>query len=167
MAYTPGSILSRLEPLPDIEEPNPAYDPDDEASEPTISRPHPLNKIRIVGPSPIAKTSVESWEGSGQGDHVIVAPEVEFGANEVAPVGALQAEYEITDYAEEADTATKIELESPAHRRVSRETPEEVFARQARADKKAEKEDAERKNGPLRGAALAAKQRKEAEAATA
>jgi hypothetical protein len=95
--------------------------------------PDPLNIVRVVGVSPIKQPSRAEWAGVG-GDAVIIAPVEEFGANEVAPIAYLQAQYSVTTTGDEE--ALKLVHLDPVERTRSgayAETPEQAFARQARA----------------------------------
>lgn len=142
MSYPPNTILGRIDPLPDV---------DGEAN--------PLNKLRVVAEASTNRSSVEEWQGAGGIDFVIVTPVDVFGSNETAPVSALNAEYEVLEYGDEADNEKRIELESPAHKRQQKLSPEQVFAAEANEARKADQKKGGR---PLVGAALAAQQKKAA-----
>lgn len=166
MSYPIGSILGRIDPLPDVTEDVPGQY-DDGGAQVTVTKKNPLNKLRIVAASPLNKASVESWQGAGDSEFVVVTPADDFGSNENAPVSALNNEYEVLEYGEEEDTDKRIELESPAHKRALQRSPEQVFAAETAIERKRAKAAGEEEKPRLFGAALAAKQKKEKEAAEA
>lgn len=132
--YPPNTTLKRNKNFPAITVPAPIADD----LERTVKRPNPLNEIRIVAVSPIQTTSFGAWQG-GAGDHYIVAPTAEFGANEVAPESILNDEYTVVEYGGESESQ-RIELESPAHKRQRLLTPEQQLAAAAKAERLKEAE---------------------------
>lgn len=110
MSYKPGTILARKEPVP--------------ASDPEAAQ---YNVIRVVGPSPV-QSGVRSEEFAGQaGDELTITPHLDFGPNVDQPEGALQRDYNVVSepppVVMERGEVTVLE---PG------DTPEQVFAREAR-----------------------------------
>lgn len=112
MSYLPNTVLTRRETKGDA-----------------------LDVVHVVGISPIKQASLAEWSGA-TGEHVIVAPHVEFGSNEIVPLTVLQAQYEVTEIPEVEEPAP-----SPSGRgRVNQTlTPEQQFADAAREQTKAKK----------------------------
>lgn len=105
MSYVPNTILTRSQPLGN------AHD-----------------KLRVIGDSPVNATTVADWGGSG-GNSIIVAPAEEFGSNEVMEIAYAQAHYDVESIPEEE----YIEIDPRQRQRVTPATPEEIFAREAKA----------------------------------
>lgn len=134
MSYPVFTILKRDEPLDDIE----ADGPEDDLGEPTkVKVPHPLNEIEVVGPSPVSTSSVAEWNGVG-GDALIIRPLSSFGANEVAPVAALQANYTVTKMGDPEEVRPEITI-TPAEKARKLQSPEDVFAAEAKTAQTPEK----------------------------
>lgn len=134
--YPANTILKRTEPFPPVTE----QELNEDGKLVDVKHPNPLNKLRIVAVSPVNATAVESWNG-GTGNFLIVAPYERFGANQVAPESVLNSEYEVVEYGEDS-APRKIELDSPAHKRMAMRTPEQQFADSAREQAKRAKSEA-------------------------
>lgn len=149
MAYPNGTILTRVEPkritVPQLQ--GAEYDQDSNTmlggEYVDVEQDDPLNVIRVLGPSPVSKTDVASWNG-GAGDHYVVTPQEEFGANQIAPESVLNSEYEITSLPDD-DTRQKIHLEPQRERLQQGKSPEQIFQAQAR-----DAQQAAAKRGPGR-----------------
>lgn len=119
MSYPAGTVLKRTDPK------------DDE-----------LDVVRVVGPSPVRSASLEEWNG-GTGDIMIVQPEGVFGAPASMPESIADSQYEVAEWPVEEPQEKVIETRQEALRRGRRlETPEQVFAREAKERAAAEAAEA-------------------------
>lgn len=120
MPYPAGTILTRANPVPDL------VGEDGSVTE------SPLNKLRVIGPSPVrpgpGQNPIEEWDGR-DGEHLIVAPVDTFAANQVAPEISLREDYE-AEYPVDEEPVTP--QAKAAAQRAALESPEAVFAREAR-----------------------------------
>lgn len=107
MSYPANTILERKEPKGDF-----------------------LDRIKVVGPSPIRQPSLSEWEGVS-GDVIVVNPAGdEFGSAQNVPVGIVQRDYDVIEYGDEAPT--ELVIDTTQRRRAALETPEQAFAKSAR-----------------------------------
>jgi hypothetical protein len=111
MSYPQGTILAR-----------------------TATRGDKFDRLEVVGPSPIRKSTVaEEWTGSGGGDQIIVRPigNDDMNATEIVPSGALFEHYGV-EYEPDPEF-THVESARPG-RPVRQLTPEEQFRATARLE---------------------------------
>lgn len=111
--YKPGTVLTLREP------------------QSTKDQPFPYDRVRVIGPSPVAHAAAGSWDGVGaQG--VVIAPVDEFAANIDEPYGKLQELYNVESEPEQAPIiqGRVIEVQDGP-------SPEEQFAAAAKAKPKA------------------------------
>lgn len=93
--------------------------------------PDPLNHIRVVAQSPVAKPTRPEWEGAF-GDFVIITPIDVFGANETIPFSYLQEHYTVEDMPDNP-TALRFDGPHPSEREFEHQlTPEQQFAKIAK-----------------------------------
>lgn len=91
----------------------------------------PLDVVKVIGTSPIKQSSVEDWVGAG-GDHIIVQPAKEFGANEIMPFSIAQSEYEVTEYPPEDEY---VDTSGRGRQTIANAlSPEQQFAKEAREE---------------------------------
>jgi len=101
MSYLPSTVLRRIDEKGDA-----------------------LDVVRVVGTSPIKESTIADWVGA-PGDHTIVSPVEEFGANEVFPVSILQSEYVVESV---PDTEPETPPLTPHQVQDQMRTPEQQFA---------------------------------------
>lgn len=123
MSYPRGTILKRDEPLDEIEV---EVGMDDDEQLVTTKLANPLNDLEIVGPSPVSTSSVAEWNGVG-GDALIVKPHKVFGANQVAPLAALQKDYSVVKMGDPDEVRREVTI-TPAERQRKLLSPEDVFS---------------------------------------
>lgn len=116
MSYPTGTILARKEPK----------GTDDELDA--------LDRVSVVGPSPISHASAGEWAGHG-GDQIIVQPLEGFASPEIMPLEIAYSEYEIES--EPDPQPTHIESAKPG--RATRQLTAEEQFRQGSSDTVREK----------------------------
>lgn len=139
MPYPIGTTLKRSEPLEDIAVDKPTYDKEGtQTGTVPATAPHPHNHLKIVGPSPIKSASVAEWAGEA-GDHWIVTPVDEFGANEIIPEAILNRDYDVAEFGDDVLAAReeRIILDQRRGSLAHAESPEQAFAKAAKAEKTA------------------------------
>lgn len=107
--FPPGTILTRNEP-----------------------KDNPMDRIRVVGLSPVSAPAAAEWGSATEGEAVVVTPADEFGSNEPAPISFLVQAYSVESYPDDFDTGEDVAGDRPRPKNISSlPTPEQAFARNA------------------------------------